>query len=244
MKNSGILKIICVVIMAFIAQYIFAQSSPLSIGVRLGANMSAQGVNLDEMFANVCESNIRWKGGWQAGVVVDLNMSNKVTLQPGFFYKKSSYDYFMAIIDNDGKMMRLANGDASYSMYQIPIMVQYKIGLSVLEWQVEAGPYVAFGVSGDNKLESTTIDVSGNGVYTTSYKYGIGFYDDSDGLIAGCNKFDWGLRFGTGIKVLGKYYIGIHYNAGVRNVAKGHSEFKKKPSIRNKSVDFSFGYNF
>lgn len=242
--KSKILRTICTIFLVFTVQLIKAQEIPLTVGIRLGANMSAQAINLDEMFANVHESNITWKGGYQVGVVVDLKLSRNVALQPGFFYKKSSYDYFIATINNSGKTMRMAKGEAGYSTYQIPIMVLYKVGLSAIEWQLEAGPYIALGAGGDNILESTEIDASGNGLETKSYKYKIGFYDDSDGLIAGNDKFDWGIRIGTSFKILGKYYVGLHYNAGLRNVAKEHIDFKRKPSIKNRSVDFSIGYNF
>lgn len=244
LMGSKILRTIFGVFLVFTVQLINAQEMPLTIGMRFGANMSAQSINLDEMFVNVHESNVTWKGGYQVGVVVDLKLSRKVALQPGFFYKKSSYDYFVATINNSGKTMRMAKGEAGYSTYQIPIMILYKVGLSAIEWQLEAGPYIAFGAGGDNKLESTEIDASGNGIETKSYKYKIGFYDDSDGLIAGNDKFDWGIRIGTGVKILGKYYVGVHYNAGLRNVAKEHLDFKRKPSIKNRSVDFSIGYNF
>lgn len=243
MKNN-FLKVMCVMLLTMSAQIINAQVMPIKIGVRVGANMSAQGINIDEMFSNVSESNVTWKGGYQVGVVVDLDLGGKVALQPGFYYKKSSYDYFMATVGNSGKSMRIAKGEARYSSYQIPMMVQYKIGLSALEWQLEAGPYVSFGVGGENKLESTEIDASGNGIDTKSYKYEIDFYGDSDGLIAGNKNFDWGIRIGTGFKILGKYYVGAHYNVGLRNVANAHPDFEKKPSIKNKSLDFSFGYNF
>ena len=243
MKNI-FLKIVCAVLVAMSAQVINAQVMPIKIGLRVGTNMSAQGINIDEIFGNVQESNVTWKNGYQVGVVIDLDLSGKIALQPGFFYKKLSYDYFMATVGNSGKTMRIAKGEAGYSTYQIPMMLIYKIGLSALDWQLEAGPYLAFGTGGDNKLESTEIDASGNGIETKSYKYKIGFYDDSDGLIVGNDKFDWGLRFGTGLKILGKYYVGAHYNVGLRNVAKEHSDFVMKPSVKNKSFDFTFGYNF
>ena len=77
-----------------------------------------------------------------------------------------------------------------------------------------------------------------------SYRYKSDFYGESDGKIVGCGSFDWGLKFGTGFKILGKYYVGIHYNAGMKNLGKKHEGFKGKPSVSNKSVDFSVGYNF
>lgn len=243
MKND-FLKIACVAVVIMFSQLINAQVMPIKVGVRTGLNMSAQGLNIDELFSNVQESNVSWKNGYQLGVVVDLDLGGKVTLQPGFFYKKMSYDYFLATVGNSGKAMRIAKGEARYSTYQIPMMLIYKIGLSAFEWRLEAGPYVAFGAGGHNELESTEIDASGNGLETKSYKYKIGFYDDSDGLIVGNDKLDWGFRLGTGFKILGKYYVGVHYNMGLRNVAKEHLDFVEKPSVKNKSFDLSFGYDF
>ena len=221
-----------------------AQSMPFSIEVRAGVNSSAQSVNFDELFSGIQEDNVTWKAGYQVGVIVDMKMSSRVALQPGFFYKKSSYDYFTAAVNDNGRSMRMASGEASYSSYQIPVLVSYRLNLSAVEWQIDAGPYVSFGSGGDNKLQSTEINVSGGNVETRAYKYKNGFYDDSDGLIVGCDKFDWGLKFGTGFKVLGKYYIGVHYNAGLRNVGKQHADFNKKVKVKNKSLDFSLGYSF
>ena len=234
-----------IVLLAMVVSSFTAEAQmPVSLGVRAGANISSQNINAEELYEGVCENNTTWKAGFLVGLVADIKFSNRFAVQPGLFWKRHAYDYFNASVMNDGSRMRISSGEAGYYTFQIPVLASYRINVSVLEWQIDLGPYVAFGAGGNNKLETTEISLGEDGQSIRSYRYKSDFNGESDGKIVGCGSFDWGLKFGTGFKILGKYYVGIHYNAGMKNLGKKHEGFKGKPSVSNKSVDFSVGYNF
>lgn len=242
MKNLvfGIISVVAVLLSANSAS---AQGMPFSLGVRMGVNMSSQNINTDELYAGVKEASVDKKTGVQIGVVIDMKFSDKITLQPGFFVKRHAYDYFNASIVDGGKYIRIATGEARYNSYQIPILLSYRLNLSAIEWQLDCGPYISFGDGGDNKVDVNEISIN-EGIQSKEYRYKNDFYGDSDGVVVGCDKFDWGVKLGTGVKLLNKYYVGVHYSAGLRNVGKKHDGFLDNPSVKNRCWDFTFGYNF
>ncbi len=235
--------VISLIVVASMAGEAKSQGMPFSLGVRMGVNMSSQDINMDKLFVGVKESSIDKKTGGHIGVVIDMQLSSKVTLQPGFFIKRHAYDYFNASIVDGGKYIRIATGEARYNTYHIPILVSYRLNLSAIEWQLDMGPYIAFGNGGNNKVAVNEISID-DGIKSKEYKYKNDFYGDSDGVIIGCDNFDWGVKLGAGVKLLGTYYVGVHYNAGLRNVGKKHEGFLKNPSVKNRCWDFTFGYSF
>lgn len=239
-----ILALVAVFVILLSAAEIKAQEKKVSFGIRAGANLSGQCVNFSEIYSDTYESNVSWKVGFLAGAVLDLKVGKGFVVQPGVFAKYQAYDYLSTSIKNLGGYMRILKGDANYYTFQIPLLVSYRVNMSSLEWQIDAGPYVAFGVGGNNNIESTELILGDTGSSTKTYKYKHGFYDKSDGVVVGNETFDCGLKLGTGLNIKSKYYVGVHYNLGLINAGKNHDGFKSAPRVKNHSVDFSIGYNF
>lgn len=243
MKNI-VYGIILVLLVSLSTECLSAKGLPFTLGIRAGVNLSEQSINYDELFEGVCESSMSSKAGFQIGAVINMRLSERVALQPGILWKTHAYDYFNASIMNDGSYMKLSSGEARYHTIQIPMLVSYRIDVSVLEWQVDLGPYVAFGVGGNNKLETNEMSLTDVRQSVKSFRYNTDFYGDSDGNIIGNRNFDWGFKVGTGFNIRDKFYVGAHYNLGLRKLGKPHAKFLKKPSVWNRCLEFSLGYNF
>lgn len=232
--------------LAFPCNKAAAQSSslPMTLGVRLGVNSANQGINLNELFSDVKKGNTEWRTGIDIGVVADLSLGRYIALQPGFFYQNHSYDYVVASANFDKRTLSESFGHARFYSFQVPMLVSFRLPMgNKIQWQIDAGPYLSFGIGGNNEIESYQSSITDGGAIAMK-QYKTGFYDDSNGDIVGNKKFDWGFKLGSGILYRSHYYFGIHYSAGCRNVGKAHSAFLAKPSVKNKSWDFSIGYNF
>ncbi len=239
---------LCVSVLFCAIQPVNAQTAPLKLGVRLGINTANQGINIGDVFPYVKKGNTEWRAGYELGVVADIPLGNLVALQPGFFFQSHGYNYVItsAAMDN-GTLSSLKTGFGStrFTNFQIPMLVSFRIPIMKnVQWQLDAGPYLSLGLGGHNNIESYNSQVVNGQPTATVIKYSDGFYDKSDGEMIGNKKIDWGFKFGTGLKLHDHYYIGIHYNAGCRNVGKTHSSFLTHPNVKNKSWDFSVGYDF
>lgn len=247
-RNAILGRLLCACLMIFGANEMAAQTAPIKFGVRLGVNTANQGINISDVFANVKKGNTEWRAGYELGVVADIPLGSIIALQPGFFFQSRGYNYVVTSADMVGGSLgalKTAFGSARYSNFQIPMLVSVRIPvMKNVQWQIDAGPYISLGLGGHNEIESYTSKVTDGQPTATYLKYEKGFYDGSDGEIIGNKKFDWGIKFGTGLKLHDHYYIGVHYNAGCKNVGKNYDTFINAPKVKNKSWDFSIGYDF
>jgi opacity protein-like surface antigen len=217
----------------------------IEIGARLGINTANQSVNFDEIFSNVKQGMTDWRTGFDAGVVVDLNLTNFFTLQPGFILQDRAYRYSVAAADKSTGALSEMFGSTRSTNLQIPMLASLRFNVAEkVRWQVDFGPYISLGLGGHNKIESYKNTVDNTAIKIEYTNYSNDFYGDSDGKIVGNKKFDWGLKMGTGFTYNRIYYFGIHYSAGCRNVGQKHSDFNANPNVKNKEWDFSIGYNF
>lgn len=189
----------------------------LSYGVRLGFNTSNASRN-GEQFKSKFES---WGTGFDAGVVVNLNFNNSVSIQPGFFFQSRSHDYSFVYKHPEEGVVEY--GHTLCRSFQVPVMGIFTMHPSDnLKWNIEFGHYFNFGLSGSDKGTQQ--------VGFEEQKYSDGYYDDR-------KKFDFGFKMGTGVQMYQHYYLGVHYECGACSVWKhagGH----------NKAWTFTLGYDF
>lgn len=204
-------------------------SSLIDLGVRFGINTTNR--NLNKEVFNVWNNN-SWGTGIDAGAVVNINFKNYLTIQPGIFYESRSGKY--SYININGytesgvpELMTQYGKDRSYN-FTIPVMACIHFNLSDdIRWDVEAGPYIQL------KLKNSV-----NG------KFSYPVYDNPDANPADyihikASKCDFGMKFGTGLRILNHYVVAVHYEAGwlkpwTDSRLGGH----------NKGWVFSLGYDF
>ncbi|MEF9923832.1 MAG: porin family protein [Muribaculaceae bacterium] len=219
--------------------------SRISLGIRIGVNSSNQGLNLTKIYPDVKKGYTEWKAGFDVGAVVDLNINNFFTIQPGFFFQNRSYDYTIITSNFNAGMLANKFGHTRNYSFQIPMLLSFRFNLSNdFRWHLDFGPYIAFGLGGYNKIDSYATKVTENANVIVNKQYEHDYYTDSDGTMIGMSKFDWGFKMGTAFSFRNHYYLGIHYNAGCKNVANPHANFLEKASAKNKSWSVSLGYDF
>lgn len=204
-------------------------SSMLGLGLRLGINTTTR--NLDKKVFDTWNHN-SWGTGVDVGVVANINFRNYLTIQPGIFFESRSgkYTYInVAGYDAQGvaEYMTQYGKDRSYN-FTVPVMVSIHFNLSDdIRWDVEAGPYFQF-------VMKNSVDGDFNYPVYTNPDANPADYIPIEG-----RKFDFGMKFGTGLRILDHYLFAIHYEAGWLDAWK-----ESRLGGRNKGWVFSVGYDF
>lgn len=199
-----------------------------NLGVRVGLNSSNRTFSKDYFQQWNVNS---WGMGFDAGVVLDLNMRDFFSLQPGFFFESRSgnYSYAQDYFDSMGEPKKFTQmGHYRSYNFIVPIMASFRFNLTErVRWIVEAGPYAQFKLhssDGDKIQVIDSTDKSG-AVASTS--------------VAKSQFLDVGLKIGTGFCLNRKYSINVHYLAGANKVWKAPHD-----GGHNKAWVFTLGYDF
>lgn len=197
-----------------------------NIGLRAGVNSSNRTFSSDHFQAWNVNS---WGTGFDAGVVLNLNLRDYLAIQPGFFFESRSGNYaysenFINIKNEDDNFTQLGHL-RSYN-FIVPVMASLRFNVADnLRWIVEAGPYAQFKL---HSSDSDKIQVIDQPSPQSPLKV---FYAKS--------RFaDFGLKIGTGLTLNHHYYFGIHYMAG------GTKVWKEPEGGLNKAWTFTIGYDF
>lgn len=228
-------KILCsaLVALAFtpscLASDFFSTDAPermMSLGVRLGVNTS--NVTMNKKMFPVYNIN-SWGTGFDAGVVADVNFRDYISVQPGFFYQSRTGRYFYGgqIADENvsGDTPFQVGHIRSYRFY-IPIVASLHLNFTDnLRWNVDFGPYLGVNLysNEENKIFYHHYEPDGTLVTDPLRLSGVEF----------------GLKMGTGLRILDHYVVGVHYMAGMTRGWK-----YSYAGGRDKCWTFTIGYDF
>ena len=229
-------KIFCLILAlaAFASSKINAQeffdtsgpSSRFTLSARMGINTSNR--TFPSGHYNLWNKN-SWGLGFNIGVLANLNFKEYFSLQPGIFYESRSGDFSYVTDYLDGLNQNQTHYEMGHlrSYYvTIPLMAIVKFNLaSNIKWSAELGPYFqyCFSESGQNNV-TVLYRLPQSNLYAT--------------YTAQHRSMDAGLKIGTGLQVYKHYYVGVHYLAGFC------SAWKLPEGGKNKSWQFTLGYDF
>lgn len=218
---------------------------PVRIGVRAGVNTSSIGETRSGADAVTGFQKTAWKPGFMVGAVVDISMTSFLALQPGFFYdyRHSTYEtmtefsYSPGAGEPEASMARRANGSITTNWFHIPVLFSFRYSpLKALELQADFGPYMSLGLGGRDSY--TVTDFSGDMPGSKSPKVKEDAFGKGD---ARYFRADWGFKMGVGLEICKHYYVGVHYLAGARNIARNKAVVSKSDT---RAWQFAVGYNF
>lgn len=223
-----------------------AQTMPVRVGVRAGINTSNIAETRTGADAVTGLQKSAWKTGLQAGAVVDIPMTSFLAIQPGFFFdlRRSSYTtmsehhYVPAPGDPEATMARRTSGTVTTGWFHVPVLFSFRYSPhSKLQLQADFGPYLSAGIGGRDSY--TVTDFSGDIPATVeSPRIKQNCFGKGD---ARYFRADWGFKMGIGVEICRHYYIGAHYLAGARNIARNKAVVSKSDT---REWQFSLGYNF
>lgn len=223
----------------------------LSLVVLLSAITSAAMAQL-ELKAGVNLANISTKSNGQVndantltsfhvGLVGVLQLGTKViSLQPGIFYTGKGAK---TVIGTEGSSTYSKNTfNPQYIEVPVNLVLTFPLG-STSGIFVGAGPYVAMGIGGKNKVEGRLAGVAfssesnikwSNDNPTTSTEEGSGY-----GIM---RRFDYGLNGLAGIEVQ-KFILCAGYGYGLAKLQSG-SNSSSNDANKHRVLSFSVGYRF
>ncbi|MDD2961010.1 MAG: porin family protein [Muribaculaceae bacterium] len=220
-------------------------SKPIGLGIRLGITSSSVGMNTKDIYPDLKKGITEWGAGFEVGAVVNLNIKNFFTLQPGFFFQNKSYNSTLINMNSANQKLENALGHSRFYYFQIPVLCSFRFNITnELKWNVDFGPYFAFGIGGDTKYESFSTEINNGNAIIESRDYKYDYFGDSNSYNVRMKSFDWGFKIGTGLTFLQHYSLSVYYNIGCKNVANNHQSFLKDPSAKNKQWSFTLGYDF
>lgn len=178
--------------------------TPVRFGITAGLNIAGQTWK-DGDISYSPDSRL----GFNVGLTVDFPILESLYIKSGLLYTtKGSKD------EDDGYEEKL-----SPAYLEIPVLASYRYDFSdAAQWQLNFGPYIAYGIGGKYKY----------GDYEEDY-----FGDD------GAKRFDLGLQIGTGITLGQHYNIGIAYQFGLVNTVDDGDE-----TLKNHNFMINLGYIF
>lgn len=205
--------------------------SLFDLGVRVGINTSNRTVGSGHLPSYNVQS---WGTGFEAGVVADLNIRDYISIQPGAFFESRSSNYTFITTPGDYVSFDSYNSQAGHlRTYSLTIPILASVHFNVtddIRWDVELGPYVSFllGKNMNNKVSYSSDPTAG------------ALFDSTPSSV------DFGFKMGTGLRILGHYYVGVHYEAGMVDAWKNIKvdNMKYVYGGKTKAWVFTIGYNF
>lgn len=216
MKKTVLILVSVLSSLGALAQNYWDSSRPdhlVTFGIRAGVNSSKQ-YAMDE------QADRDFRFSYQVGLAVDLNLARSFSFNTGvmMIQKGWQWDY------NDSRGKQKVTDNATY--LEIPVLASYRVALSdQAQFQLNLGPYFAFGIFGDQKVTST---------FPNGDDYNINSFDEYEGG----KKFDCGISIGAGF-TFSHIYLGINYERGLINVSNDESK-----KFQNGSIALTLGYNF
>ena len=216
MKKIVIMTLALLCCMSVSAQKYWDGNRPdhrLTVGPRVGINFANQYNGGDG-------ADKDYRMGFRAGLEMDVNIVRSLSVNTGVYYSQKGYKTKYS--DYRGTLKTTDNS----AYIHIPLQASYRIDLSdVSQFQINAGPYIAFGISGKQKVEST---------FAGQKNYEVDSFDEYDGM----RKTDIGISVGAAF-TYSNIYVGIIYERGFSNISHVPGE-----DFKNGCIGINIGYNF
>ena len=202
------------ILVAFATVLATAGFSQTRFGVQVVGNAGSASFNAD----GVENFKKPMKVGFGAGVVADVNISDKFSFRPSlnFLQKKAAVEYQTP--DLPGKDFSI---NSTLNYLEMPLNVAYKIPVGTSTAYIAAGPSIGYGISGKLKakgwLASEEGEVPGD-IVEVNETVDAFKKEDNDG--AGFKRVAVSVNASAGIEFKNGLYVNAGYLAGLSNLIK------------------------
>lgn len=155
-------------------------------GARAGLNLSMTSARMDGASGGM-------KAGFQVGATADFNVAKNIWVNTGLFYSLKGHKF-------EYSKNTAANYTTSLSFLQVPVLASYHIPFSGCELQLNAGPYIGIGLSGNIKYDDGREDADYFDVFDKS-------------------RFDYGLMGSAGLLFSEHYLLSAGYEYGMGDIS-------------------------
>ena len=218
----------------------FTIQAQFQIGPKVGMNLANCAFNLDD---SDFEPETKIRLAYAVGIVLDYGFNDAFSLQSGLMFTSKGYGYDLDEISDD---------DVTYDGYDRTMLNYFELPVSAVYkfkgFQIGAGPYIAYGISGKEKWDYT-YDYYGTeegDSGETKLKPKMGEVEDGD-LDEDEEAFyamDWGFNFGIGYQT-GGLLVNAGYSLGLGNIMAKYSGFEREDyKFSNRVITVSVTYLF
>ena len=224
---------------------IFSLAALMCFAITAGAQKSSAilrgGVNLANVSVtdNGGIDDAKMLTSFQVGVIGDLNITSFLALQPGIVFTGKG-----------SKTQRGNEGDdnffrATSNPYyvEVPVNLVFKTPTGSSNFFIGAGPYIAMGITGKNKVEGKIAGVaysrendikwSNDDPTTLNEEEGSGF-----GIM---KRFDYGLNGTVGVEA-SKLVISANYGLGLAKLQSGSGGSGEDNNNKHRVLSFTLGF--
>lgn len=203
MKKSFLIAMSCLVLCVSSAQ------AQIHYGVKAGLNMATM-----DFEANIV-GDIGSVTGFYAGAFVNMNLTDRLAVQPELLFSGQGYEY----VDPEEGVDEVTKGHNTY--LNLPIMLRYPV---IDQLHLEAGPQIGFLMSSKSTLKSP----SGDETEDTKHLY---------------KSTDVGFNIGAGFHLPAGFAVELRYTLGLGNIGD-EEELQEEgiESIKNRVLSFGLAY--
>ena len=202
-----VFTILCAAMLSLASLPTFAQ---FKLGVTVGVSSNSFGYNYEDSDDEDEEQDAtKSKIGYKVGLAAEYSFVEALSLQTGVLLSNKGAKYEIEESGNSYK------GKNSLNYMEIPLNLAFKFN----NFQVHAGPYVGFGLSGKSEYEGTSGGNSVSEESTIKFKNNIteSNLDDLDADATYMRRTDVGLNLGVGYR-FGSVLVTATYSKGLSNL--------------------------
>jgi hypothetical protein len=214
----------------------FAQTdSPISFGIKGGINFS----NLQQSSSGSSSTTASGSlTSFHAGVFADFKVSDAISVQPQLLYTGKG----ASNKENDSEDGFSASDNVKLNLYylHLPVYALYHAPVGDNDFFIGAGPFISYGLSGNEKGSVSFSGDDGSGSGTTTQTENINQkvdFGSSDST--GIKRMDYGASVMAGFKFRNGFLISASYDLGLANIAPGG-----EADIKTRVFSVSVGYSF
>jgi len=212
----------------------FAQSTMSGNTARFGLKA---GVNLSSYSGTgALDRDYKSNVGYNVTAFGDFGVGNNFFIQPGVSLQNKG-----AKLESSGTVAgATATGTFKQDVMAIEVPVNAVVRIPTGDagaFQISAGPYVGFNISGKNKYSGTYTNgaVAGSSFTDRDLEFGSTTSDDLSSI-------DFGANFGLAYRLNSGISIGANYGLGLSNLVPKDSR-TNDDKLRNRVIGFSIGYS-
>lgn len=201
---------------------------PVRFGIKAGGNAAS--------FSEQVLSTKNQKLGFHAGVLVNIPLSQKFSIQPEVLYNELGAKSIISYNEMSNGSTTVKTKDeykSSLNYISVPLMLQMK---PTHNFYIEAGPEFSYFLNGKNKGETSIATTTGGVTTTQTESYSEDINKDD------INKFNVGLGLGLGYDFTPNFGINARYVNSLTDIAKDRPEGENP--LNNRVFQLGLNYKF
>lgn len=206
-------------------------NAQIKFGPKIGINLANVSISPEDE-----ELETKMTTLFSVGLLADVGFTENVGLQTGLMYSAKGFK----VDEQDDEFDFGLKMNATFNYLELPIHFVYKLN----SLQIYAGPYVAYGLGGKNKVEWTFDDETETDEGKFVSKLGEVSFEDFEELEddeSFLNALDYGLNFGLGYELNG-ILINAGYSLGLGNVMPKYEDDEDEDTMKNGVISISAAY--